>query len=130
MIVSFAWTTEAFICRQKCKTRRKWTDEYAAKFKPGSVHTAANRDLRYGGERIGLFRVLKAPYRQRTSEMTEQDFIDEGFAFLEEAGWEMRGMRPRDYFESWRRANENPYVLEFEILELTADAEHQARNLL
>lgn len=116
MIVSFAWTTGAVIARRKRKTRRHWTPEYAACFRPGSVHQAYDRSPRFNGKQVALIRVLKAPYHQNTAEMTEHDFDDEGFAWMTEQGILMRGTTPRQFFEAWKEAREDVYVLEFEIL--------------
>jgi hypothetical protein len=47
MIISFAWTTEAFRTRRKSRTRRHWSDKYAHTFvkgiPEGKVHDAYDR---------------------------------------------------------------------------------------
>ena len=58
MIISFAWTTEALLAGRKDVTRRWWTDEYARRFPPGSVHDAYNRSPRFKGKRVASIRVV------------------------------------------------------------------------
>jgi len=57
-IISFAWTTPAFVARQKTCTRRDWNDRYAKQFVPGRMAQAWDQQPRYGGRRIGTIELL------------------------------------------------------------------------
>ncbi|MDV2988553.1 MAG: hypothetical protein P3T54_00100 [Dehalogenimonas sp.] len=117
MIISFAWTTNAFLAGRKRKTRRNWAPQYARRFKAGTSHQAYDKNPRIGGHQIGTVGIERDPYLQRTSMMTEDDFEAEGFKWMEENGISMRGVSPRQFFEDWKAADELVFVVEFETLE-------------
>jgi hypothetical protein len=58
MWVSFAWTVGALLRGEKCVTRRCWPDDYAAKFVPGLIFGALDKDRRWGGKPAGICRVV------------------------------------------------------------------------
>lgn len=58
MIISFAWTTKAFLAGKKTVTRRTWDDDYALRFKVGSRHQAWSASPRRGGKQVGEIEIL------------------------------------------------------------------------
>lgn len=109
MIISFAWTSGAVRDRSKTETRRFWKDEYAARFRPGTVHQAYDKSARYGGREIARIRILEV-FRQPLTEMTLESYEREG------------GMR---YWHSLREFQEmmlaqgkgdTPWVVRFEYV--------------
>lgn len=116
-IISFAKTTEALNAGRKTKTRRYWKDKYAQSFKVGDLCQAWDLSPRTGkGKFQRMIRLTKAPYKQKTSLMTEQDFEDEGFAFMQEHGILIDGETLREFFENWKKADTEPWVVEFELV--------------
>jgi len=102
--ISFNYTLQAFLQGKKTVTRREWKDNYASKIRQGDTLLAVNR--LYGGSVIGKIKVLKNPYRQLLSELTQQDLIKEGNCW-----------NSIDEFKSLFTIF-NPYVVEFEVLEI------------
>lgn len=51
-IVSFAWTTDAYLANLKDATRRMWNDDYARRFRPGVEFQSWNKSPRFGGTYI------------------------------------------------------------------------------
>ena len=127
MILSFAWTAEAFISGRKKRTRRDWDETYAAFFKPGIVHRGYNRSPRVGGHSIGNFTVPHYPRKGNTADMTEEDYELEGFAYMEEHGLMIPARRvnqislpavsPREFFENWKRSAIDLFVVDFNKIE-------------
>ena len=121
--ISFAWTTPALKARRKKVTRRSWKHTYAARFHGGHEYWALDKGYRNGGKRIGVVRLLKDPYLQRTSKMPDSAYEDEGFAYFEEHPDELPASAPwktmsRKVLDDWREKNERLYVVEYEIVEI------------
>lgn len=115
-LISFAYTTDVFNAPDgnKTVTRRYWKESHAQKFKEGDIVQAFDKIPKYGGERVGCIRILRRPYRQKTSMMTEADYIREGFAWMEVKGKKIQGKHPREFFDEWRQKNDTVWVVEFE----------------
>lgn len=77
MIISFAWTSKAFLEGTKTMTRRKWRDDYAQRFKLDTVHKAYDKDPRWGGKCIGHI-LITGLYKQWLHDMPEADLAREG----------------------------------------------------
>lgn len=122
MLISFAYTTAAFLSRAKTCTRRNWNDSYAQKYikayEKGEPVDAWDKLPRSGGQPVGKIRLTESPYKELTGFMTEQDYIDEGFAWMEQNNIKIRGIHPRSYFEQWKQADENVWVVRFDIISL------------
>jgi len=116
--ISYAWTTEAVKAQAKTCTRRNWTQEYALRFHEGKKVLALNRNYRYGGTPFGMVQLTTDPYRQRTGDMTEQDYADEGLLWMESQGLLIRKITPRQFFDNWKEENLMLYVVRFKILEI------------
>ncbi|MDD5547037.1 MAG: hypothetical protein PHO67_07805 [Candidatus Omnitrophica bacterium] len=112
-IISFAWTTPAIVACHKTRTRRQWSKDYAQKFKGGSACQAYDKGPRVGGKLIHIIRILKDPWIQNTSEMTEDDFEAEGFQYMQDQGFKLKGQDLREFFEAWKAAAEDLYVVDF-----------------
>lgn len=116
--ISYAWTTEAVKQRQKICTRRAWSPEYAARFHAGEKVLALNRNYRIGGSPFGMVQLTADPKPERTGTMTEQDFKDEGLAWMETQGIMIQGRTPRQFFDEWKAQDEEVFKVEFKILEI------------
>lgn len=79
-MISFAYTTPAFLARRKTVTRRDWDDDYARSFMVGRVFSAFDKQPRFGGVRIGRARVV-AIDKQPLVQMPDSDYEAEGFAY-------------------------------------------------
>jgi hypothetical protein len=83
MIISMAWTTNAYLkCRKRC-TRRMWTDAYLAQWQKAwdegrLYHSVYDRSPRNGGRQIGTLRLTCRPYREPLSQMPVSDLEAEG----------------------------------------------------
>lgn len=114
MIISFAWTTDAFLANRKTETRRDWNENYAKRFKKGDMVKAYDRQPRFGGKQIGSLQITKEPYYQHISKMPESAFEFEGFAYMQERGIKIWGKNARQAFDEWRDEDEFYWVIEFE----------------
>lgn len=112
MIISFAWTSEAFKAGRKTKTRREWTEDYANRFKIGDICKAYDRQPRFGGKQIGELIVESLTYEDIRL-MPDSDYELEGFAYLEEQGLKIWNKHPREAFEDWRNEGGFYWVLHF-----------------
>ncbi len=77
-IISFAWTTMAFLSGNKTETRRDWTDSYAKSFHKGDIVQAYDKNPRSGGKLIGLIKLTEEPSKQWLHDMTDADEVAEG----------------------------------------------------
>ncbi len=112
--ISMAWTKDAFIAGRKSKTRRKWTEKYAQRFKVGDICQVYDRQPRFGGKPIGKIKIVGIG-KEPISEMPDTDFEKEGFAYMEENGLKIWGKPPRVAFHDWRQEGGEYWVVEFHI---------------
>jgi len=96
------------LSNRKSTTRRNWNDAYARRFRIGDVCKAYDKNPRAGGREVAKIQILKAPYRQPLSEMTDEDLKKEG-----EGLW-----GSVEEFAELFKDCENPYVLEFRVIEI------------
>lgn len=115
-IISFAWTTPAFLAGAKSVTRRDWDDDYARRFKVGQVITGYNKSPRFGGERIGIIRLTQDPVKESTALAPQEDYAREGFSYLQRFGISLRGRMPGALWADWMKNPQNLYVVRFEII--------------
>ena len=114
MIVSFAWTTDAFMADRKSRTRREWNECHARQVIPGKTLIQAYDKIPIaGGKQIGLAITVVIKYED-VSLMPEEDYEKEGFAYMEEKGLKIWGKEPRQAFDEWREAGGMYWVLDFE----------------
>lgn len=116
MNISYAWTTDALLARRKTCTRRDWSDDYAKRFPEGSIHNAYNRQARFGGKKVATVQIVLTPYPERSCDIPDEDFENEGFAYMEEKGLLIRGITPREFFDNWRESPQILYVVRFKLI--------------
>lgn len=119
VIISFAWTTQAFLAGRKTCTRRRWNPEYARRFKAGQAHDAFDRSPRFGGKRIGALRLTCDPYQETTDQMPSSDFEREGLQYLVEQGLTIDGIHPRLFWDAWKTSKETVWVVRFVPLDIS-----------
>lgn len=110
MIVSFAWTTDEYVRGLKDVTRRNWADEYAAKFVPGTFHSAYDKSPRFGGKAVGVFEVVSI------AREALQRMLDDRAYGLDECRREGgRWKTPEEFVRMFREngGREDPHRLEF-----------------
>lgn len=87
MILSFAWTTDAFLLGDKTVTRRDYDDAYLARYQraaeTGQPQDAYDRTPRSGGKKIGEIVILSArrePIQRMRDDRAyaEQEWLKEG----------------------------------------------------
>lgn len=114
--ISYAWTTNALLAGAKEETRRHWTAAYAKRFHAGDIVVAIDKDFRYGGKRVGLVMISADPYPENTRDMPEEAYKREGLEWMAEHGQLIRKQHPRAFFDAWRAAAEDVYVVRFKWL--------------
>jgi len=115
MIISFAWTTPAFVARQKTCTRRDWNDRYAKQFVPGRLAQAWSQQPRYRGRRIGTIELLSLT-QERYCDAPGSDWKAEGFDYLQTLGATVHGCEPLDLWNEWAERRDTCWVVRFEIV--------------
>jgi hypothetical protein len=83
VILSFAWTTDAYMAGRKTCTRRMWKDRTLRAWQRAwdegrRRHVAVDKLLCWGGRRIGEFELTARPERQALRDMPETDLAAEG----------------------------------------------------
>lgn len=116
-IISFAWTTPALIAGHKTCTRRDWRDDYAARFEAGALVAAYDRSPRFKGRQVATIKLTQNPYKESTADMPEDDWIAEGFAYMTYNGKQLKGLTPRQVWETWRADPLELWVVRFELVE-------------
>lgn len=119
MIISFAWTTPALLAGAKNVTRRDWDGSYARQFRAGALVDAWDRSPRTRrGRKVATIRLTRDPWPQRTSLMGDEDFRQEGIAYLQEHGVAPPTMGSwAVWWDQWRLAGEVLYVVEFQLVD-------------
>jgi hypothetical protein len=117
IIISFAYTAAAFEAGMKNCTRRYWPDRYAAQFKVGMVCQGWDRGARNGGQTKGLLLLVVTPYKENTRNAPEEDYDNEGLAWMEKQGLMVQGKHPRQFWDEWRAAGEDVTVVRFKKIE-------------
>lgn len=118
MIISFAWTVSALLAGEKTMTRREdWSAVHAAHFRVGQLVDAWDRLPRVkGAKKVGVIRVTKAPYRQRSDVVGAEDFYREGFDWLQRFGSLEDLHRVSRIWAGWKEHPVDLWVLEFELV--------------
>jgi len=116
--LSFALTTAQMRANTKTVTRRdEWTATHAEHFRAGQLVDAWDRLPRVkGAQKIGVVRVTKAPYRQRSDEIPPEAWHAEGFAWMQSYGSLADMQRATQIWVGWREHPVELYVLEFELV--------------
>ena len=117
-IISFNWTTPALVAGRKRVTRRNWMESHARRFHAGDVVAAYDRQPQYGGHQVASIRLTQAPYRENTRDTPEEDYEEEGFAYMQELGAKVDGLSPPVLWRSWHVFPRDLWVVRFELLEV------------
>ncbi len=113
--VSFAGATKALLHGQAV-TRRYWSDNWARKWKDGDYAVAYTRNPVSGGSSLALIQLTEEPYKENTADITDEDWVNEGFAHLESIGEEIDGKTPRQVWDARKAAAEDIWVIRFEVV--------------
>ena len=117
--ISFAWTTPALIAGRKTVTRRDWKPTYAQSWKAGDMAKAWDKQPRFKGAKpVAIIRLMRRPYLENTRDIPEDDWENEGFAYLEEQGLLVDGHSPSFMWRGWKIAPRAMWVVRFELVEL------------
>ena len=116
MIISFSWTTPALLAGAKTMTRRDWTASHAARFTVGRLVDAWDRSPRTQlGRKVATIRITRQPYRTSTADLSREDFVGEGFEWLQAHGAAAEVER---IVRSWALYPTEIYVVRFELVEV------------
>lgn len=115
--ISFNWTVTAFLAGVKTVTRRDWKDSYAKTFKKGELLAAYDKQRRFGGQRIGTIKLTKAPYKESTALIPEDDWYAEGLHVLEGEGKFVNGHTPGHFWLLWKSQPVDLWVVRFRVVE-------------
>jgi hypothetical protein len=115
--ISFAWTTAALLAGEKTVTRRDWKPQYAARFQEGDLLAAYDRQPRFGGKRVATIRLTQTPYLESTEYAPTQDYVAEGFKYLDERGILVDGLTPPRLWRAWKLLPRELYVVRFRLVE-------------
>ena len=86
-IISFAYTTQALLSGKKTVTRRFWQDGYAFNFRKGQLVQAYDKNPRIGGKRVAIIRLTDWPYKEKLSQMTDEEEVAEGHLWGDAQGF-------------------------------------------
>lgn len=129
--IPFTWTTPALLAGQKNVIRRDWLEEEIAGFQAGRFAWACDYPPQAGGAPLAVIRFTGDPVREPTSQLTEYDYEEEGFAFLERFSFSVpeRFFPPREFFNLWKSMDITLWVLRFEVVELTPEGRRLVERL-
>ncbi|MEK0335834.1 MAG: hypothetical protein QQN41_00155 [Nitrosopumilus sp.] len=113
-IISFAWTTEALLSREKTRTRREWNDKYAKRFKVGDLIQAWDKQPRFKGKKVAIIRIIGIK-KEDISLMEDKDYHSEGFYYMEKMGKTIWDKHPKYAFNDWRKEGGEYWVIDFKI---------------
>jgi hypothetical protein len=127
-IISFAYVAPAVTAGRKNVTRRGWDDAYAQRFREDQRAQAWDKSPRFGGKRIAIIRLTANPTWEPLSDMPDEDYEGEGFAYLHEAGHvppKSSGLGDFSFesFDRWRSGGGFIWVIRFENVEVIDGAD-------
>lgn len=114
-ILSFAWTTQAFLEGRKTVTRRKWTQ---CCMHPGELVQAYDRNPRAGGKCIGIIKILSVSREPLANIRQPGEMEKEGYSDPERH----IEVEPDEFIKQWKKNypgyNEQDLLwrLEFEVV--------------
>ena len=114
--ISFHWTLAPLLLGEKTVTRRKWKDQYAARFAKGDLVAAYDRQPRFGGRRVALLKLTRDPYKESTAGLTEDDWFEEGMHVLENEGKTLDDMSPKVFWLRWKMKPKDLWVIRFMVV--------------
>ena len=114
--ISFVENLEPLLAGVKTVTRRDWKPKYAARFHKGDLVIAYDKMPYHGGKRVALLKLTHDPYLESTSKLPEEDYVNEGFAFMEEQGLTVNGEHPGVFWFRWMSEPEDLFVIRFKVV--------------
>lgn len=116
--ISMNSVTSAFVTENKNDTRRNWMPSTVKKFPKGTKFLAVSSN--YGGEVLGIGEVTENPFKQNTGEMCHDDYVGEGFDYLDREYQECthNGKPLVEAIIKWIDKEEILTVVQFKILEI------------
>jgi len=133
--IAFDWTSAAAVVKRKRRTRRDWTEVWAAKFHAGRQYLGLDHNYRVGGQPIVLILLTAEPSWEPLSTMPDEDYEREGFAWLYEHPAALPAKMTREdvswaAFNRWRSSPECTWVVDFEVVEVYATVDPEGRLIL
>lgn len=122
--ITFLWTSAPLLALAKCRTRRDWQESFAKRMTPGTRFEAWNRKEEFGGQKIATLEIRLPTYWQSTQYLDEEDYVTEGFAWMEQhreywpTKWVKEGISMRERFLQWIYREETVLVVDFEVVAL------------
>lgn len=122
-IISFAYTTAALLAGHKTITRRYWNPRHANMFKPGEIVQAWDKSPRFKGRKVAEIKII-AIYKENTKDMPEEHYFKEGFQYMlvNNIPIGKKGKHPimtdDVYWRAWKAAQDDVYVVVFELIKL------------
>ena len=113
--ISFAWTTKALF-HGKTVTRRHWNDDWARRWEAGDYAVAYDRNPMYGGSQVALIQLTAVPYKENTADIPDEDWVNEGFEYLESIGEDVHGQTPQEFWDAWKETAEDIWVIRFRVV--------------
>ena len=113
--ITFAWTTKALF-HGKTVTRRHWNDDWARRWEEGDYAVAYDRNPAWGGSQVALIQLTAAPYKESSRYIPDEDWVNEGFEYLESIGENVNGKPPREFWNDWKAAAEDMWVIRFRVV--------------
>lgn len=115
--ISMNRTTSAFVTMNKRVTRRHWQPVTIKRFKKDTKFLAVQRC--YGGEALGIEQLTEDPFEQSTKLMYYEDYVDEGFKYLDGEFHRIANDTPLVLaFESWHNKDQTLTVVPFKVIEV------------
>lgn len=117
-IICFAETTPALLAGAKTVTRREWRRGYAETFNADELVQAWDKSPRNGGKKVATIRLTQTPYLEVAADIPHDDYIHEGFEYMDLHGLTLfGGKRPLEVFDAWRNdENTNLWVVRFMLV--------------
>ena len=117
--ISMNMTTPSFVTMNKVRTRRKWQPATVKRFVKGTKFLGVQRC--YGGEALGVGEITDEPFKQNTKEMSEDEYQNEGFDYLDTMFGELSDGYMIPLFsalQDWRNKAEIMTVVPFRVIEV------------
>ena len=129
--IPFTWMTPALLAGCKSVIRRDWLEDGITTFHVGQFVLAYDFLPSAGGVPVAVIRLIDDPVVERSSNLTDIDYEEEGFGFLERFSFPLPGhFYPlRDFFYLWKSMDIPLCVLRFELIELTPEGKLMAEKL-
>ncbi|QPJ61674.1 MAG: hypothetical protein G3M70_07155 [Candidatus Nitronauta litoralis] len=122
--ISFGYTWHAVVMDAKTCTLRDWKDSHAKKFIKGSLVAGLTKGYFANGKKFGIVQV-KDCYRVNTSELADEDYVNEGFEFYDRYPFLIPPCSPfakfenqQQAFDDWREQELDMWRLDFNVFEI------------